>query len=51
MAEAEVLRKLLAEEFGITSNDELVEATRTICRIDFGVFTSPPKTEKGEKRT
>lgn len=49
MPEADLLRKLLAEQFGITSDIELDEAIRSSGPIDVGVFTSPLKFAEGER--
>ena len=41
MADLQVLKKLLAEEYGITTARELDEAMKKIGRLNIGVFASP----------
>ncbi len=48
MADIEAIKKLLAEEYGIRSNKELVEALRNIQKLNIGVCVSPVRRE-GER--
>jgi hypothetical protein len=41
MADLQVLKKLLAEEYGITTARELDEAMKKIGGLNIGVFASP----------
>lgn len=41
MADINALKKLLAEEYGITTVKELDEAMRKIGKLNIGVFVSP----------
>ena len=41
MADIQTLKKLLAEEYGITTARELDEAMKKIGRLNIGVFASP----------
>ena len=54
MADIQTLKKLLAEEYGITTARELDEAMKKIGGLNIGVFASPvrkggTKHEKHEK--
>lgn len=41
MADIQTLKKLLAEEYGITTARELDEAMKKIGELNIGVFASP----------
>lgn len=45
MADIEAVRKLLADEYGIRSSQELNEAMRNIQKLNIGVFASPVRKE------
>lgn len=51
MADIDALKKLLAEEYGITTASELNESIRKIGKLNIGVFASPVRKEnrKNEK--
>lgn len=50
MADLQTIKKLLAEEYGIQSDQDLSEALSRIGKLDIGVFTSPVrKDEEHEK--
>lgn len=46
MADIEVIRKLLAEEYGIRSSQELGEAMRKIQKLNIGVCAAPVRKER-----
>lgn len=41
MADINALKKLLAEEYGITTNKDLIEAMKKIEKLNIGVCASP----------
>lgn len=43
MLTADGMRKLLAEEYGIHSDEEFMEAFRNLKLIDCSIFTADPK--------
>ena len=45
MADIQTLKKLLAEEYGITTARELDEAMKKIGRLNIGVFASPVRND------
>lgn len=49
MADIRVLRKLLAEEYGIRTDRELNEAIRKMMKLDIGVFASPVARKDGKE--
>lgn len=46
MADINALKKLLAEEYGITTARELDEAMRKIGKLNIGVFASPVRKDR-----
>ena len=49
MADIRALRKLLAEEYGIRTDQELQEAIRKMMKLDIGVFASPVARKDGKE--
>lgn len=53
MAEIQAVKKLLAEQFGIRTERELLEALAKTKKIDIGVFAAPThgKDDRHENQT
>lgn len=47
MAEIQAVKKLLAEQFGIRTERELLEALARTKKIDIGVFAAPTNRKDG----
>nr|DAD69608.1 MAG TPA: hypothetical protein [Myoviridae sp. ctbwh6] len=47
MAEIQAVKKLLAEQFGIRTERELLEALAKTKKIDIGVFAAPTNRKDG----
>lgn len=47
MAEIQAVKKLLAEQFGIRTERELLEALAKTKKIDIGVFAAPTHRKDG----
>lgn len=49
MADLQALKKLLAEEYGITTARELDEAMKKIGGLNIGVFASPVRKDETKR--